>query len=278
MHESPITQRSIIGWDQAQILSSEYNQKFLQISSGVWPMNPTLRNSHSTENQILASLNKTEHQNFLSQLEPVSVIRGQVLYEAEALIDHVYFPQTAVFSMLATMESGETVEVGPVGREGLVGLRIFLGAKTTPDRVIVHMSGSAMRLSSNALKTELGTFKSALSRKLLRYTQMLLVMTGRTGACNKVHSIEQQLARWLLTMNDYVDDHLRLTHELIALTLGVRRASISVAASMFKDAGLIDYHRGDIQLLDRKGLESIACECYVIIKDEYDRLYVDLSQ
>ncbi len=241
-------------------------------------MSPTLKNSHSTENQILASLDKTEHRNFFSQLEPVSVFQGQILYEAEAPMDHVYFPETAVFSMLATMENGATVEVGPVGREGLVGLRIFLGAETTPDRVIVHIGGSAMRLSSNALKTELGTFKSVLSRKLLRYTQMLLAMTGRTGACNKVHSLEQQLARWLLTMNDYVDDHLRLTHELIALTLGVRRAGISIAANMFRDAGLIDYHRSDIRLVDRKGLESIACECYAIIKDEYDRLYADLSK
>jgi CRP-like cAMP-binding protein len=242
-------------------------------------MSPTLRNSHSTENQILASLDNTEHRNFFSQLEPVSVLPGQVLYEAEAPIDHVFFPQTAVFSMLATMENGETVEVGPVGREGLVGLRIFLGAETTPDRVIVHIGGTAMRLTSNALKTELGTFKSALPRKLLRYTQMLLAMTGRTGACNKLHSLEQQLARWLLTMNDYVnDDHLRLTHELIALTLGVRRASISVAANMFRDSGCIDYGRGDIRVVDRKGLESIACECYVIVKDEYDRLYADLSK
>jgi len=107
---------------------------------------------------------------------------------------------------------------------------------------------------------------------------MLLAMTGRTGACNKLHSLEQQLARWLLTMNDYVDDHLQLTHELIALTLGVRRASISVATSIFRDAGLIDYRRGNIRLVDQKGLESIACECYVIIKDEYGRLYADLSK
>jgi CRP-like cAMP-binding protein len=241
-------------------------------------MRPIPRNSHSTENQILASLKKTEHPNFFSQLEPCQFSRGEVVFEAEAPIDHVYFPQTAVFSMLAAMENGETVEVGPVGREGLVGLRIFLGAETTTDRVIVHIGGSAMRLSSNALKTELGTYKSALSRKLLRYTQMLLAMTSRTGACNKVHSLEQQLARWLLTMDDYVDDDLPLTHELIALTLAVRRASISVAASMFRDAGLIDYHRGHIRLVDRKGLESVACECYVIIKDEYDLLYADLSK
>ncbi len=240
-------------------------------------MSSTLGNSHSTENQILACLDKTEHRNLFYQLEPVSVFQGQVLYESEAPIDHVYFPQTAVFSMLATMENGQTVEVGPVGREGLVGLRIFLGADTTPDRVIVHIGGTAMRLSSHVLKTELAT-ESVLPRKLLRYTQMLLAMTGRTAACNKLHSLEQQLARWLLTMNDYVNNHLRLTHELIALTLGVRRAGVSAAANMFRDSGLIDYRRGDIQVLDQNRLESTACECYLIIKDEYDRLYADLSK
>ena len=241
-------------------------------------MSPTLRNSSSTENQILAYLDQTEYRNLFYQLEPVSVFQGQVLYEAEAHIDYVYFPQTAVFSMLATMENGQTVEVGPVGREGLVGLRIFLGAETTNDRVIVHIGGTAMRLSANALRTELGTFASALPRKLLRYTQMLLAMTGRTAACNKLHSLEQQLARWLLTMNDYVDDRMRLTHELIALTLGVRRAGITAAANVFRDSGLIDYRRGDIRLVDQKRLESTACECYLIIKDEYDRLYADLSK
>src|ERR1044072_6933893 len=160
MHESRITQRSIMGSRRGPEPFKRAQSKFA-IGTGVWLMSSTLRNSHSAENQILACLVKTEHRNLFYQLEPVSVFRGQVLYEAEAPIDHVYFPQTAVFSMLATMENGETVEVGPVGREGLVGLRIFLGAETTSDRVVVHIGGSAMRLSSNALKTELGTFKSA---------------------------------------------------------------------------------------------------------------------
>jgi len=253
------------------------SQAFWKIGTGVWLMSFILGNPHSTENQILASLKKTEHPNFFSKLEPCQFSRGEVVFEAEAPIDHVYFPQTAVFSMLATMENGHTVEVGPVGREGLVGLRIFLGAETTPDRVIVHIAGTAMRLSSTALKTELAT-KSELPRKLLRYTQMLLAMTGRTAACNKLHSLEEQLARWLLTMNDYVNDDLRLTHELIALTLGVRRAGISAAANTFRDSGWIDYRRRNIRLVDQKGLESTACECYVIIKDEYDRLYADLSK
>ena len=236
------------------------------------------KDSPSTENQILAALDKTDYQQFFSELERILLVQGEVVYEADGPIDYVYFPGTAVFSMLATMEDGGTVEVGPVGREGLVGLRIFLGAKTTPDRVIVHMAGSAMRLRASVLKAELGSGQTALERKLLRYTQMLLAMTGRTGACNKLHSLDQQLARWLLTMNDYADDNLRVTHELIGLTLGVRRAGISVAANLFRDSRLIDYHRGNIRVLDRTGLETVACECYEVIKEEYDHLYADLSK
>ena len=240
-------------------------------------MIPPLR-SFPTENQILAGLDKTDYQHLLSQLELISVGQGEVIYEAEGLIDYVYFPGTAVFSMLAAMEDGSVVEVGPVGREGLVGLRIFLGADTTPDRVIVHVAGTAMRLRASALKAELGDARIALRLKLLRYTQMLLAMTGRTGACNKLHSVEQQLARWLLTMSDYVGDELHLTHELMALTLGVRRSGVSVAAGTLRTLGLIDYHRSAIRMVNRKLLEAVACECYQLIKREYDHLYSDLSR
>lgn len=231
-----------------------------------------------SENQILAALNKSEYQQFFSQLQRVSLTLGEHVYEADGPINYVYFPETAVFSMLATMEDGRTVEVGPVGNEGLVGLRIALGAATTPDRVIVHIAGTALRLKAAGLKAELVSNRTALSHKLTRYTQMLLVVTGRTGACNKVHSLEQQLARWLLTMNDYVGNKLLLTHELMALTLGVRRAGVTVAANGFRTSGLIDYRRSDIQVIDRRGLEAVACECYSIVKAEYQRLYSDLSK
>ena len=241
-------------------------------------MIPPSQPSHSTENHILANLDKTEYQHFFSQLERVSLPTGQLIYEAYDPINYVYFPETAVFSMLATMEDGRTIEVGPVGKEGLVGLRVALGAKTTPDRVVVHIGGNALRLTASVLKAELTGERTALLKKLTRYTRMLLAMTGRTGACNKLHSLEQQLARWLLTMNDYVGDELRLTHDLMALTLGVRRAGVSVAASSFRDIGAIAYRRGNIQVVDRKGLEAIACECYPVIKREYDDLYADLSK
>ena len=232
----------------------------------------------SRGNQIVGTLDKTLYRDFLGRLEVVRLSQGTVIYEAESGIDYVYFPTTAVFSMLATMEDGGTAEVGPVGREGLVGLRVFLGADTSPDRVVVHLAGNALRLHRNFLKGELAADKSALRRKLLRYTQMLLVMTGRTGACSKLHSLEQQLARWLLTMNDYVGGELHLTHELMALTLGVRRAGVSVAANDFRTHKLIDYARGSIRIIDKQALEELSCECYGVIKKEYEDLYSDLSK
>jgi len=213
-----------------------------------------------------------------SQLARVSMAQGAVIYEAETQIDHVYFPETAVFSILCEMENGDTVEVGPVGNEGLVGLPIFFQEKTSLDRVIVHVAGDAMRLRATALTEELSNNASALPEKVLRYTQMLLAMTARSGACNKLHRLEQQLARWMLLMSDYVGDELHLTHELIALTLGVRRAGVTVAANGFRTAGLIGYQRGHIEVLDRVGLEALACECYQIIKRDYEHLYSDLSR
>ena len=241
-------------------------------------MIPTAQSPPFTKNQILTALDKNDYQHFFSQLKRVSVHLGELIYEADAPINYVYFPETAVFSMLATMEDGRTVEVGPIGNEGLVGLRVALGARTTPDRVIAHIAGTAMRLNPNVLIAELAKGRTPLSDHLARYTRMLLVMTGRTGACNKLHSVEQQLARWLLMMNDYVGNELRLTHELMALTLGIRRAGVTVAAKSFKDSGVIHYRRGSIQVVDRKGLEEFACECYEVVKAEYERMYSDLSK
>lgn len=241
-------------------------------------MIPPALPSHSTPNQILAGLDKTDHQHLFSQLERISLSLGELVYEADDFINYVYFPETAVFSMLAMMEDGRTVEVGPIGKEGLVGLRIALGAATTPDRVIIHIAGNALRLKASVLKAELAAGRTALLHNLLRYTRMLLAMTGRTSACNKLHSVEQQLARWLLMMNDYVGDELRLTHDLMALTLGVRRAGITVAANSFREIGAIDYRRGSINVVDRKGLEALACECYDVIRKEYDDLSADSSK
>src|SRR5688500_2587256 len=241
-------------------------------------MIPSAQPSYFTENQILAALDKTQYQALFSQLERVSLHLAEPIYEADASINHVYFPETAVFSMLASMEDGRTVEVGPIGNEGLAGLGVALGATTTSDRVLVHIAGTALRLKATSLKAELASGHKTLLHNLIRYTRMLLAMTARTSACNKLHSLEQQLARWLLTMNDYVGDELRLTHELMALTLGVRRAGVSVTANGFRTSGAIDYRRGSIQVIDRKSLEAVACECYQFIKREYDELYADLSR
>ncbi|HEY0083781.1 MAG TPA: Crp/Fnr family transcriptional regulator [Pyrinomonadaceae bacterium] len=234
--------------------------------------------SSSPENRILAALNGADYQNFLSQLEQVTLAQGDVLYEPGDKIDYVYFPETAVFSMLCTMADGDTAEVGPVGREGVVGLNIFFGTDITPTQLVAHVAGTAQRVRAELFKQELRSERSVMPHLLFRYTQMLLAMTGQSGACNKLHSLEQQLGRWLLMMHDYVSDELLLTHDLIALTLGVRRAGISESASNFKNEGLIDYQRGHIQILKRQGLEGKACECYRVIKGEYERLHADLAK
>jgi CRP-like cAMP-binding protein len=144
--------------------------------------------------------------------------------------------------------------------------------------LVIHVAGTALRVRAELLKQELRSERSVMAHLLLRYTQMLLAMTGQTSACHKLHSLEQQLSRWFLMMHDYVSDELLLTHELVALTLGVRRAGITVSALEFKNEGLIDYQRGRIQILNRQGLEAKACECYKVIRDEYDRLYADLAK
>ena len=234
--------------------------------------------SNPTGNRILAALNATDYQHFSSRLERISFSQGEVVYESGDRIDYVYFPETAVFSMLCLMENGDTAEVGPVGREGLVGLNIFFGSRTMPIQLVVHVGGTVMRIRAELFKQELRSEKSVMPHLLLRYTQMLLSMTGQSSACNKLHSLEQQLGKWLLMMHDYVSDELLLTHELIALTLGVRRAGISQSSMNFKNEGLIDYNRGHIQILNRRGLEVKACECYRVIRDEYDRLYADLAK
>ncbi|HEX8457000.1 MAG TPA: Crp/Fnr family transcriptional regulator [Pyrinomonadaceae bacterium] len=240
-------------------------------------MIPPPQPSRSPENRILAALNATDYQHFLSQLEQVTLAQGDVIYEPGDKIDYVYFPETAVFSMLCTMSDGDTVEVGPVGREGMVGLNLFFGTDITPTQLVVHVAGTSLRVRAELLKQELRSERSVMPHLLFRYTQMLLAMTGQASACNKLHSLEQQLGRWLLMMHDYVSDELLLTHDLIALTLGVRRAGISESASEFRNEGLIDYQRGHLQILNRQGLEGKSCECYQVIRDEYERLYADLA-
>lgn len=240
------------------------------------PATPQL--PHPVGNMILVALNAADYQHFLSRLERVTLRQGEVVYEPGDRIDYVYFPETAVFSILCVMEDGDTAEVGPVGREGMAGLAVFFGGDTMTTQLVVHVAGTALRVRAGTLGQELGSGSGAMPRLLLRYTQMLLAMTGQSSACNSLHPLERQFSTWLLMMHDYVGDELLLTHELIAKTLGVRRAGISESAAGFKKEGLIEYQRGHIQILNRQGLEAKACECYEVIRAEYDRLYADLGE
>ena len=225
------------------------------------------------ENQLLAALLTAEYEHLAAHLEQVNLSLGEVVYQADAPIRYVYFPETAVISLLSTMEDGSTVEVGLVGREGMLGIRILLGEVTTPHSAVVQVAGTALRMSSMILNRELG-LGSPLQSLLLRYTQALLTQVRQSAACNARHSIEERLARWLLTMQDYTrTGKLQLTHELISLMMGARRASITVAAGKLQESGLIHYTRGDITVLDREGLEARACECYRIVKEEFEDLY-----
>ena len=227
----------------------------------------------ATKNHLLTALLSKDYMHLLPLLERVTLALGEVLYEAESPIQYVYFPETAVISMLSTMESGDTVEVGLVGREGMLGIRIFLGSRTTPHAAVVQAAGSALRMKTHLLEAELRT-GSSLQSLLLRYTQTLLTQIRESAAGNMHHSVEQRLARWLLTMHDHTEsDELQLTHELIGMMLGSRRASVTGGAGKLQEAGLISYTRGTIRLLDRQGLEGAACECYRLMKEEFDGLY-----
>jgi CRP-like cAMP-binding protein len=187
-------------------------------------------------------------------------------------MDHIYFPTTAIVSLLYTMENGSTAEMGMAGNEGLVGVALFMGGNTMPNRAIVQSAGAAVRMKAKVLQDEFargGTFQHLL----LRYTQALLTQMSQTAVCNRLHAIEQQLCRWLLLSRDRLDsDELVMTQELIANMLGVRREGVTAAAGRLQEKRLISYVRGRIQILDRRGLEAAVCECYKVVKDEYDRL------
>lgn len=225
------------------------------------------------KNQLLNALLKTDYEHLAPQLKQVTLALGEIIYEAEEPIEYVYFPETAVISMLSTMEDGSTVEVGLVGSEGMLGVRVMLGARQTPHSATVQVAGTAMRMSADQLDKELH-LGSPLQFMLLRYTQTLLNQIRQSSACNIHHSINQRLARWLLTMQDYAkSDELHLTHEIIGMMMGSRRASVTEAAGKLQDKGLISYARGYIKIVDRAGLEAQTCECYQVVKEAFDSLY-----
>jgi CRP-like cAMP-binding protein len=224
------------------------------------------------DNQLLAALADAEWQRWKPQLEPVKLTLGQVLYESGDTLGHVYFPTTAIVSLLYVMENGASAEIAVVGREGMVGVSLFMGGESTTSRAVVQSAGDGFRLRAQQMKDEFNRAGPVL-HLLLRYTQALITQMAQTAVCNRHHSLDQQLCRWLLLSLDRLrGSELVMTQELIANMLGVRREGVTEGATKLQKAGLIKYARGHITVLDRPGLEKATCECYAVVKQEYDRL------
>jgi CRP-like cAMP-binding protein len=224
------------------------------------------------DNQLLAALPTVEWQRWQQHLEPVTLKLGQVLYESGDTLGYVYFPTTAIVSLLYVMEDGASAEIAVVGFEGLVGVSLFMGGLSTTSRAVVQSAGQGFRLSARIMKAEFDRAGPVL-HLLLRYTQALITQMAQTAVCNRHHSLDQQLCRWLLLSLDRLGgNELVMTQELIANMLGVRREGVTEGATKLQKAGFIRYARGRITVLDRSGLESCTCECYQVVKTEYDRL------
>ncbi len=226
----------------------------------------------SHQNHLLEALTAEDFARIESQLEFVELPLGKVLYESGDKMSHIYFPTTAIISLLYIMENGGTAEIGIAGNNGLIGMALYMGGETTSSRAVVQSAGGAVRMTAADLRVEFargGLFQNLL----LRYTQSLMTQISQTAVCNRLHSIQQQLCRWLLINHDQLaSDKLVMTHDLIANMLGVRREGVTQAAGTLQEMGIIKYSRGTITMLDRKALESVACECYQVVSTEYDRL------
>lgn len=229
-----------------------------------------------SSNHLLAALPANEWVRWQSELELIDLKLGQVLYESGGKMQHVYFPVDAIVSLLFVLENGASAEIAVVGNEGIVGVSLFMGGETTPSRAVVQSAGKCVRLNAQTLKNEF-TNSLPVMHLLLRYTQALLTQMTQTAVCNRHQSLDQQLCRWLLlSMDRLPGSHLVMTQELIANMLGVRREGVTEAAGRLQKAGLISYARGKIDVIDRAGLEARTCECYGVVKKEYDRLLPDL--
>ncbi|HEY0405555.1 MAG TPA: Crp/Fnr family transcriptional regulator [Pyrinomonadaceae bacterium] len=224
-----------------------------------------------TDNHILAALSEEEYQHLLSQAEQVSLRQQQILCSSGDPIKHLYFPLTAVFALVATMKDGSTVEVGVIGSEGMVGISAFWGVPVVPHQVVVLMPGEAIKMPAEALKKALDHDGGHLHDLLLRYTHALVAHISQTAACNQLHKLDARLARWLLVSHDRArSDEFPLTQEFIAQMMGIRRAGVTEAAGRLRQQGLLNYSRGHVAILDRQGLEAIACECYEIVRQAFD--------
>jgi CRP-like cAMP-binding protein len=223
-------------------------------------------------NHLLGALPASDYERVAAHLELVPMSLGDVLYESGAKLRYVYFPTTCIISLLYVMEDGASAEIAIVGNEGILGVSLFMGGNTTPSRAIVQSAGHAFRLKADLLNNEFERYGPTM-HLLLRYTQALITQMAQTAVCNRHHSVDQQLCRWLLLSLDRLQSNeLSMTQELIANMLGVRREGVTGAAGKLQDAGLIHYHRGTITVLDRPGVEARSCECYQVVKTEFDRL------
>jgi CRP-like cAMP-binding protein len=224
------------------------------------------------QNHLLTSLPRTVWDRWLPQLEFVGLDLGDVICESGATLGHVYFPTTAIISLLYVMENGESAEIAAVGNEGILGVSLFMGGKSTPSRAVVQSAGQCFRLKAEILEEEFNQAGPVL-HLLLRYTQALITQMAQTAICNRYHSLDQQLCRWLLLRIDRLQSNeLVMTQDLIANMLGVRREGVNEGALRLQHAGLIRYTRGHISVLNRAELERRSCECYAVVKREYDRL------
>jgi CRP-like cAMP-binding protein len=229
-----------------------------------------------SQNHLLAALPAEDYELLAPHLEQVKLPLGEMLYEPGDQLLHAYFPTTAIVSLHYVMESGASAESAGVGNEGVVGISLFMGGNTTPSSAVVQTAGHAYRLEGGKLVQEFNR-AGLLQRLFLRYTQALMTQMSQTAACNRHHSVEQQLCRWLLlTLDRLPGNDLVMTQELIASMLGVRREGITEAAGNLQRAGVISYRRGHIAVLDRTGLEQRVCECYGVVKTELDRLLCDV--
>src|SRR5438132_2577275 len=229
--------------------------------------------SHSPrQNHLLEALPASDYERLSAHLELVPMGLGEVLYESGVQLRYVYFPTTSIISLLYVMEDGASAEIAIVGNEGILGISLFMGGDTTPSRAVVQSAGHGFRLKAALLKNEFGRFGPTM-HLLLRYTQALITQMAQTAVCNRHHSVDQQLCRWLLLSLDRLQSNeLVMIRASIAHMLGVRREGVTEAAGKLQDAGLIRYRRGKITVLDRPGLEARSCECYQVVKTEFDRL------
>jgi len=233
---------------------------------------------HPQQNHLLDALPADQYGVLFSQLELVPMLTGEVLHESGEELRYVYFPTTSIVSKFYVSENGASTEIAVIGNEGIIGISLFMGGGSMPNRAVVRNEGYAYRLRRHLFmqalgRPDLGRHDRTLEHVLLRYTQALITQMAQTAVCNRHHSITQQLCRWLLQSLDRLSsDELTITQEMIAGMLGVRREGVTEAARKLQKAGFIDYHRGHITVLDRQGLETQVCECYQVVKKEFDRL------